>query len=427
LSSGRRKFLQLAVSAAATAALPPLRAADAPAVSANPVSPANPADRASWTSLLQRICEPVLASLAANQLRASMPIEAPANTIADRRRFTHLEAFGRTLAGLAPWLELADAPAAESTVKNRLADLARRSLANATDPSAPDFLNFTNQNHGSQPLVDAAFLALGLLRAPHTLWSPLAPAVQQRVITCLEQTRAIQPGENNWVLFSAIIEAFLASAGAAWLEAPVERALQDHVAWYKGDGAYGDGPEFHWDYYNSYVIQPMLIAVIEQMNKVSAKWTALWPPILARAQRYAAIEERLIAPDGTYPPLGRSITYRCGAFQLLALMAWRNQLPDSISPAQVRGALSAVMQRTLAAPDTFDAQGWLRVGLAGHQPKLAENYISTGSLYLCTAAFLPLGLPASHPFWSNQPAPWTQVKVWSGQDFPADHALRSAS
>lgn len=374
--------------------------------------------------MLQRVSEPVLANLAANTLKKNMPVEAPADTVANRARFTHLEAFGRTVAGIAPWLELADAPVDEATAKNRLADLARRGLTNATDPAAPDFLDFTNKA-GGQPLVDAAFLALGLLRAPRTLWSPLDPAVQQRVINCLEQTRAISPGQNNWVLFSATIEAFLASVGAAWQEAPVERALQDHVTWYKGDGAYGDGPEFHWDYYNSYVIQPMLIAVIEQMKKVSDKWTALWPPVLARAQRYAAVEERLIAPDGTYPPLGRSITYRCGAFQLLALVAWRDQLPEALTPAQVRGALSAVIQRTLGAPDTFDAQGWLQVGLAGHQPKLAENYISTGSQYLCTAAFLPLGLPASHAFWSSPPAPWTQVKVWSGQNFPADHALRS--
>jgi hypothetical protein len=427
MPSSRRKFLQLAAGAAATAALPPLRAADTLASPATAATAGQSDNRAYWTALLQRIAEPVLVNLAANQLRARMPVEAPANTVADRSRFTHLEAFGRTLAGLAPWLELDNAPPAESAVTSRLADLARRSLANATDPAAPDFLNFTNQNHGSQPLVDAAFLALGLIRAPRTLWAPLDPAVQQRVIACLEQTRAITPGENNWVLFSAIIEAFLAGAGAKWLEAPVDRALQDHVAWYKGDGAYGDGPEFHWDYYNSYVIQPMLVTVLEQMKKVSDQWTALWPPVLSRAQRYAAVEERLIAPDGTYPPLGRSITYRCGAFQLLALMALRDELSEKVTPAQVRGALSAVIQRTLGAPDTFDAQGWLQVGLAGHQPGLAEPYISTGSLYLCAAGFLPLGLPASHAFWSSPPAPWTQVKVWSGQNLPADHALRNST
>jgi hypothetical protein len=54
---------------------------------------------------------------------------------------------------------------------------------------------------------------------------------------------------------------------------------------------------------------------------------------------------------------------------------------------------------------------------------VGETYISTGSLYLCSVAFLPLGLPASDPFWSAPAAPFTQQRAWSGQAFPIDHAL----
>ncbi|HWB33578.1 MAG TPA: DUF2264 domain-containing protein, partial [Acidobacteriaceae bacterium] len=103
--------------------------------------------------------------------------------------------------------------------------------------------------------------------------------------------------------------------------------------------------------------------------------------------------------------------------------ALRGMLPKEVRPEQVRGALTAVIRRTLTPPGTFDADGWLRIGLAGHQPSLGEVYISTGSLYLCSAVFLPLGLPESHAFWRSPAAPWTQVKVWSGADIPADHAL----
>jgi len=88
----------------------------------------------------------------------------------------------------------------------------------------------------------------------------------------------------------------------------------------------------------------------------------------------------------------------------------------------VRCALSAVIHRTLDVPETFDENGWLRIGLAGHQSALGETYISTGSLYLCTAAFLPLGLPATNPFWANPAKPWTAQKLWQGQNLPADHA-----
>ncbi len=99
--------------------------------------------------------------------------------------------------------------------------------------------------------------------------------------------------------------------------------------------------------------------------------------MMLRARRYAAIQERLIGPEGTFPPIGRSLCYRFGAFHLLAEMALRQQLPEGISPEQVRSGLTAVMRRMVDAPGTFDDHGWLTVGFYGHQPSIAESYIST--------------------------------------------------
>src|SRR5206468_8666505 len=142
-----------------------------------------------------------------------------------------------------------------------------------------------------------------------------------------------------------------------------------------------------------------------------------------RARRYAAILERMVGPDGSFPPIGRSLAYRCGAFQVLAQMALRRGLPEAVSAPQARGALTAVIRRTLEAPGTFDANGWLTIGFCGHQPGVGETYISTGSLYLCTVGLLPLGLPPADEFWSAAAQPWTSVRAWSGQAFPIDHAL----
>jgi len=220
-----------------------------------------------------------------------------------------------------------------------------------------------------------------------------------------------------------MVEAGLKSLGASWDRARVDYALRQHEQWYKGDGAYGDGPDFHWDYYNSFVIHPMLVDVLEACKGDSPAWTDIGVRVEARAARYAAVQERLIAPDGSFPAIGRSIAYRCGAFHLLAQSALRRRLPEGVSPAQVRGALTAAIRRTLDAPDTFDANGWLQIGFCGHQPAIGETYISTGSLYLCSVGLLPLGLPESDPFWSAPPQPWTSAKAWSGKPFPIDHAL----
>ena len=83
--------------------------------------------------------------------------------------------------------------------------------------------------------------------------------------------------------------------------------------------------------------------------------------------------------------------------------------------------MTAVLHRCMDAPGTFDKNHFLTIGLCGHQPGLGEPYISTGSLYLCTSALLPLGLPESDPFWSGADEPWSGVKIWSGEDYPADH------
>jgi len=363
-----------------------------------------------WSGYATKLAEPVLRSLANGTLRARMPVEQAPNT--DRRSVTHLEAFGRLMAGIAPLIESRVAPA--------YGPLVLQALDRAVDPRSPDFMNFTRDR---QPLVDAAFLVEGLLRAPTSVLAHIEGSTKANLVAALESTRAIAPPLNNWLLFAAMIEAGLHALGARFEPARVEYAVRQHEQWYEGDGAYGDGPSFHWDYYNSFVIHPMLVDIAATMSEWVPAVQEMAPRIEERAKRYAAVQERMIGPDGAFPPLGRSLAYRCGAFHLLAQSALRRALPDGVAPAQVRGALLAAIKRTLDAPGTFDADGWLRIGFCGHQPGIGETYISTGSLYLCSVALLPLGLPASEPFWSGAPVPFTQQRAWSGQQFPIDHAL----
>jgi len=406
----RREFLKRAGVAGAASALPGTSEAGQRG--------ASPSDREIWIGVMRRLADPVLDNAANGTLKAKLPVEQASGT--DRRSVTHLEAVGRLLAGLAPWIELPSDETSEGRERAHYADLSRRAIASIVDPSSADYLNFTRDR---QPLVDAAFLAQGLLRAPHALRDRLSAVATRQLVAALESTRAIVPGFNNWLLFSATVEAGLKLLGAAWDKTRVDYALWQHDQWYKGDGTYGDGPEFHWDYYNSFVIHPMLVDVLHACADESPAWNEIATREQARAIRYAAVQERLIGPDGSFPPIGRSIAYRCGAFHALAQAALRKRLPDGVAPAQVRSALTAVIRRSIDAPDTFDANGWLRIGFCGHQPGIGETYISTGSLYLCAVGLLPLGLPASDAFWSTPAEAWTSAKAWSGRAFPIDHAL----
>src|SRR5690606_37380969 len=138
----------------------------------------------------------------------------PAEGAPSRSQFTHLEALGRTLAGIAPWLEAEVAEGSEEDrLRRRFAGLAREALDAGTDPNSPDYLNF----HGNQPIVDAAFLAHGILRAPRELWGRLDGRVQRNIVEALKQTRrGRKPLFSNWLLFAAIIEATLFVMGEEW-------------------------------------------------------------------------------------------------------------------------------------------------------------------------------------------------------------------
>lgn len=377
-------------------------------------------DRRYWLNVLTRLSDPVLTNLAAGRLKEKMPVECASG--ADRASCSHLEALGRLLAGIAPWLEGEGVSTEEEeNLRQSFADLARQGIRHAVDPQSPDYMNF---NQGRQPLVDAAFLAHAIVRAPNELWAKLDGRTQDNLIAAWRSTRAILPSPSNWLLFGAMVETALYRVGEEeWDAMRVDYAVRQHEQWYKGDGIYGDGAEFHWDYYNSFVIQPMLLDVLETVPAAAKAWEELREKVRARARRYAAIQERLISPEGTFPAIGRSLAYRFGAFQLLAQMALRRELPEDITPAQVRCALSVVIRRMIEAPGTFDENGWLTIGFCGHQPGVGERYISTGSLYLCSVGLLPLGLPPSDEFWSARPADWTSRKIWSGQDMPVDHAL----
>jgi hypothetical protein len=415
----RRFFVNQAAAGLATALVLPQAVAGTPAAPVAPAAPRPAPDRTYWLNTLLRVADPVLSAAAAGRLKATMPVEAVAGQQEGRRNVTHLEALGRTLAGLAPWLELKDVPADEAARQQRAAEQARQAIAHAVNPQDADFLNF---NRGGQPVVDAAFLAHALLRAPVQLWEKLPAATQAQLVAALQSTRVIKPVYSNWLLFSGIIEAALLKFTGQGDAMRMDYAIKEHQTWYKGDGTYGDGPDFHWDYYNSYVIQPMLLDLVGTLVAAGKERKELLETTRTRARRYAAVQERLIGPDGSFAAFGRSLAYRCGAFQHLAQCSLQGLLPEGLPAGQVRSALTAVIRRTMEPKGTFDAQGWLQIGLCGHQPGIGETYISTGSLYLCTTAFLPLGLPATHAFWVDPAQDWTAKKIWSGQDVSTDHA-----
>ena len=381
-------------------------------------------NRAKWVEYAERLVRPVLSAAAEGRLEEALAAEHHPGIESDRLRTAPLEALGRVLSGIGPWLDAPGLSAGEAGIRDELAALSRRALEVGCDPDHRAYLRFRGRE--SQTLVDAAFLAQGILRGKRALWERLDAGTRGLVQQAMTDLRDRKPHFNNWLLFAAMSEALLHATGARADLMRIDYAIRQHHQWYVGDGTYGDGPEFHVDYYNSYVIHPMLTDTLRAMTGVDPGWDEGWERLQQpRLRRAAAVQERMIAPDGSFPVVGRSICYRCGAFQTLAQAALLDLLPEAMPRGQVRSALSAVIERTLSPPASWRADGFLRIGLSGYQPSLGETYITTGSLYLAACVLLPLGFGAGAPFWTEPEAPWTSVRAWNlGEDIRADHAHR---
>lgn len=377
------------------------------------------AGRMWWVNQLTQLCKPVWQNLAAGKLRAEMPVEIRPGNTDDRKPATYLEAVARSFVGLAPWLALTLPPppadgtidqfAEERALQQEWRKLVQKGLDQLMNPKSRDYQQFEGS---PQLLVDAAFLAYGFLQpgAWQVLFDPLNERTKEALVDGWLATRKIKPYESNWLLFSAMVELALEKAGEPIILPTIEYALKRHNEWYKGDGIYGDGPEYHQDYYNSYVIHPFLDVLCKADKGIPEGFEVKQAK---RSARYSHIQLRSIMADGSFPVYGRSIVYRCGAFHHLASRPLESsQLPQ---PELVRRkALELVIRKTLG-PENYDSRGWLLLGLKGHQPWVAETYISTGSLYLCSAAFLPLGLSPDQPFWAEATAPVVlPSEIWTG-------------
>lgn len=429
----RRNFIQAVMAgSAAGAALGAQSAVAATAAGSPSPLPASAtlagfdgkAARAQLAALAQKMSEPVLTNMAAGTLKKNFALEVSPTWDGRDKGVAYLECFGRLIAGIAPWLALADDSTPEGRTRKRLHQLALQSYTNSVDPANPDYLLWKGPG---QTLVDSAYFTNALMRAPKALWEPLDARTKQRIIAEIKALRRIEPPYINWMLFAAMNEAWLMSIGEEFDPLRMNVAIRKINEWYVGDGWIKDGDAFHFDYYNAFVMHPMLVEILDVLDqKKGAFWNGkpeeLRAQAVKRMQRFGEHLERFISTDGSFPPIGRSLTYRTAAFQPLALLALRKQLPASLPEGQIRAALQAVHKAVWTAPGNFK-DGYLTIGFVGHQPELGDWYSNNGSMYIASASLLPLGLPESDTYWTSPPQDWTQKKAFAGARFPKDYPV----
>jgi hypothetical protein len=296
----RRNFIQAMVAGSAASGMMATQGAAAATATAAAKPGATGDARAQLAALAQKMSEPVLVNMAAGELKKELSRWKLSPTWDGRDKgVAYLECFGRLISGVAPWLALPDDGSAGRPDPRACASSRCRAIPTAVDPDSPDYLLW--RGHG-QALVDSAYFTNALMRAPKALWEPLDAKTKQRIVAEIKGLRRIEPPYINWMLFAAMNEAFLLSIGEEFDPMRTNVAIRKINEWYVGDGWIKDGEAFHFDYYNAFVMYPMLVEILEVLDERhdapfwNGKPAELRAQAVKRMQRYSEHLERFISP-----------------------------------------------------------------------------------------------------------------------------------
>ncbi|GGT94215.1 DUF2264 domain-containing protein [Streptomyces coeruleorubidus] len=253
----------------------------------------------------------------------------------------------------------------------------------------------------SQPLVEAASIALALRLTRELLWDRLDDGVRQRAAAWLGDALTAEAWPCNWELFPVTVGGFLAEIGhePEASRAAIDRGLERIEQWHLGDGWYTDGDGRKFDYYNGWAMHlyPVLHAWLERDERLLELYGA-------RLERHLSDYARLFGGDGAPLHQGRSLTYRFATTAPLWLGALIGRTP--LSPGETRRLASGALRYFLDR-GAVDDRGLLSLGWHGPDASVLQGYSGPASPYWASKGFLGLLLPRDHEVWTatEEPAP----------------------
>ncbi|CAM5514708.1 DUF2264 domain-containing protein [Streptomyces aurantiogriseus] len=251
----------------------------------------------------------------------------------------------------------------------------------------------------SQPLVEAASIALALRLTREVLWDRLDEGVRQRAAAWLGDALTAEPWPCNWELFPVTVGGFLQSvdhepeaAGKA-----IDRGLERIEQWYAGDGWYTDGAGRAFDYYNGWAMHlyPVLHAWFADDSRLLNVYGS-------RLQAHLSDYARLFGGDGAPLHQGRSLTYRFATTAPLWLGALTGHTP--LPPGETRRLASGALKYFLER-GAVDSGGLLTLGWHGPDSTVLQGYSGPASPYWASKGFLGLLLPPEHEVWTARELP----------------------
>ncbi|MFF4269598.1 DUF2264 domain-containing protein [Streptomyces sp. NPDC001536] len=251
----------------------------------------------------------------------------------------------------------------------------------------------------SQPLVEAASIAVALRLTRPLLWDRLDEGVRQRAAAWLGDALTAEAWPCNWELFPVTVGGFLQEIGYE-VEASrkaIDRGLGRIEEWYVGGGWYTDGEGRKFDYYNGWAMHlyPVLHAWFAGDSRLSTVYGE-------RLEAHLADYARLFGGDGAPMHQGRSLTYRFATTAPLWLGALTGRTP--LTPGQTRRLASGALKYFLDR-GAVNSDGLLTLGWHGPDPAVLQGYSGPASPYWASKAFLGLLLPPDHEVWTAEEEP----------------------
>ena len=307
-----------------------------------------------------------------------------------------IESFARIASAWGAWLRN---PANPATIKFQdhevdVERLLRQALLDGTNSSNP-YTYWGDIEHMDQRIVESADIAVTIWLSRERVFNKMTATEQEQIIAWLAQVDGKGTYTDNWILFTAMVQAVRHHLGFPSPEDDLDNRLLQIGEFYRGDGWYVDGPTDEFELYNAWMFgwHYLLWTWIDGDRRPDHR-----QQVLERGRSFIDGFLHFFGANGSYPAWGRSIVYRFAALAPFAIGHFLKIAPGD--PGLLRrvssGCIRYFYDRGLFDPDDH----FVRQGYHGDFPPAGEAYISPGSPYWCCHGLFALTFDRADPFWT---------------------------
>jgi hypothetical protein len=282
-----------------------------------------------------------------------------------------LEGFSRFFPLAASWITFTGERSIEIGSKYvDIIDLLRSGIIAGTDPSNHEYWGLVGD--GSQRIVEAADIALGLWLTRDYLWPEFSNREQQNICTWLNQVKTCDVLHGvgcNWELFPIITMQVLSclDMGDDQTTEFIRTRYQHYKRHFLGEGWFYDSPKGE-DYYNAWAINYGLFW-LDQMNpNLDREFLRACHADFVKFYRY-------FFSENGFPIMGRSICYRMAAPAPIVFGALVT--PEIVSPGLAYRTLDATW-RYFIKHDSLK-YGGISQGYLGTDLSILDRYSGPAS------------------------------------------------